>query len=169
MTKTGTTSYTFTVTYADAVAINASTLGTVNAPSNVLVTGPGFSQAAILTKLSSSRNGTPITATYRITPPGGKWAAANEGTYTIAIQSSQVADTAGNFVAPHTLGSFDFDTIAPTATLTTSSIAVGATSATFTVVYADDLELKASTINSANIQVTGPHGYKKVATLSSVT
>jgi hypothetical protein len=170
VTKTGASSYTFTITYADNIAINVSTIGKVNAPSNILVTGPGgYSQSATLVKVNSSSNGTPRSATYRITPPGGTWTTPDEGTYTIAIQSSQIADTAGNFVAPHALGTFDFDTVPPTASLTKSSIVVASNGASFTVVFSDNVELKASTIGNSNIQVTGPKGYKKLATLVSVS
>ena len=40
---------------------------------------------------------------------------------------------------------------------------------TFTVVFTDDLAVKLSTIDSADIRVTGPNGYNQLATLVSVT
>jgi hypothetical protein len=100
VTKAGATSYTFTVTYADAGGVRASTIGT----GDVRVTGPnGFSQLATLVSVNSSTNGTPRTATYRITPPGGSWGATDNGTYTISLVAGQVSDTSDNTVNAATL------------------------------------------------------------------
>jgi hypothetical protein len=97
------TSYTFTVTYADDSAVDISSLGS----SNILVTGPNsFSQSATFVSVDVNSNGTPRTATYSITPPGGAWDSADDGTYTLAVQSNQVRDPSGNAVAPGTIGTF---------------------------------------------------------------
>ena len=123
----GGTSYTFTVTYSDKVAVNVSTLGN----SNIVVTGPGgFSQDATLVSASSTTNATLVTATYRILPPGGIWSKTGNGTYTIAINAGQVTDTGGNPVAAGTLGTFTVnavpDKIAPTAKLAAANVAAAA-------------------------------------------
>jgi len=101
------TTYTFTVTYTGLVnssinaPINTSTLGN----NNILVTGPnGFSQLA--TFVSFTTSGASRIATYTITPPGGIWSFNSNGTYNIAVQPNQVADTNGVFVHMGTIGNF---------------------------------------------------------------
>ncbi len=91
----GQTSYQFTIQFTDNVAINVATLD----GSDVTVTGPNsFSQLAAFVSVSPAGNGTPRTATYQITPPGGSWDAADFGKYTIGMNAAQVLDTAGNAV-----------------------------------------------------------------------
>src|SRR5207247_149964 len=51
-------------------------------------------------------NGTPRTATYRITPPGGSWDGPDTGTYTLTLQSGQVLDTSGAPVPAGFIGAF---------------------------------------------------------------
>ena len=76
--------------------------------SDIRVTGPSnFNQAGSLVSVSSSTNGTPRTATYRIPAPGGSWDAADNGPYSVGLQSSQVADTSGNTALSETLGTFN--------------------------------------------------------------
>ena len=169
----GGTSFTFTVTYSDKVAVNVSTLGN----SNIVVTGPGgFSQDATLVSASSTTNATSVTATYRIIPRGGIWSKTGNGKYTIVINQGQVTDTGGNPMAAGTLGTFTVnavpDKIAPTATLAAANVnaaGAGATSYTFTVTYADNVEVKVSSIDSSNIVVTGPNKFRQAATLVSVS
>jgi len=88
------TTFDFSVTYADVTtAIDANTLG----DNDVLVTGPnGFSQSATLTSVVPSALGTPRTANYRITAPGGTWGRFDNGTYTVSQVADSVSDTAGN-------------------------------------------------------------------------
>src|SRR5262249_55282001 len=75
---TDTSTYLFTVTYNDNGRINAGTLGNAD----VRVTGPhGFNQLATLVAVTPPGNGSRLTATYRITPPRGKWHAEDKGTY----------------------------------------------------------------------------------------
>ena len=94
----------FTVTYADDVAVNVSTLDS----NDVLVTGPNnYSQLATYLGVDFSNNGTPRTATYQIAAPGGTWNPANNGTYNLAVQSGQVADTSGNYMPVTAIGSFN--------------------------------------------------------------
>src|SRR5262249_48764784 len=97
------TSYTLTVTYSDNVAINVSSLDS----SDVRITGPnGFNVLAAFQSVDVNTNGTPRVATYKITPPGGSWDFADNGSYTVALEASQVSDTSGNFAAAGTLGTF---------------------------------------------------------------
>ncbi|PSB68065.1 hypothetical protein C7B61_02885, partial [filamentous cyanobacterium CCP1] len=88
--------YTFTVTYSDNVAINVNSIDNFD----VRVSGPnGFNQLATLVSVNNNNNGTPLTATYQILPPGGSWDAVEAGTYTATIEPNQVSDTSGNVVA----------------------------------------------------------------------
>jgi hypothetical protein len=102
-TAKGATSYDFTITYTDDVALNASTFD----GNDVRVTGPSnFNTLASFVKADVAGNGTPRTVTYRITPPGGSWDNVDNGTYTIAIEANQVFDTTANKVAAGSLGTF---------------------------------------------------------------
>lgn len=102
----GQTIYDFTVTYADETAVDASSLG----QGDVRVTGPGsFSQVAALVSVDNSSDGTPRTATYRISAPNSVWSAADNGAYTVRLLTNQVADTLGNAAAAANLGQFTID------------------------------------------------------------
>ena len=127
VTSAGGVSHTFTVTYTDNTAVQVASLD----GSDVRVTGPnGFSQLATLASVDATADGTPRTATYRVAAPGGTWDFADNGTHTVALQSGQVRDTAGNAAPAATLGTFGVsvpapDTTAPT--VTSRSPADGAT------------------------------------------
>ncbi len=102
-TKLGTKDYRFTVTYTDNVAVNHASLNN----QDLRITGPnGFNQLAALVSVNSSSNGSPLVATYSIQAPGGTWNTIDNGTYTIAVEPSQVKDTNGNAIASQTLGTF---------------------------------------------------------------
>jgi len=103
VTTPGGTSYTFTVTYADATAIMVSTLDN----NDIRVTGPnGFNQPATFVSVDNNTNGTPRTATYSITPPGGAWAPTANGTYTVSVEPNQVFNTNGFTVPAAAIGAF---------------------------------------------------------------
>ncbi|MBS1795850.1 MAG: VCBS repeat-containing protein [Acidobacteria bacterium] len=103
VTAAGGSSYIFTVTYTDDTAINVGTIGT----GDVTVTGPnGFTATPAFVSVNNNTNGTPRTATYSFTPPGGIWDIGDNGAYTVLMQPNQVADNAGNFVGSGTIGSF---------------------------------------------------------------
>jgi hypothetical protein len=100
----GGTFYDFVVTYTDNLAVDSSTLAGA-----VRVTGPkGYSQVAALGlgSVFPPGDGTPLSATYRITPPGGTWDVADNGIYTVTLIGSKVAGTSGNLAAGRTLGTF---------------------------------------------------------------
>jgi len=106
----GGTDHTFTVTYTDNIAINVATLDS----NDIQVTGANsFSQAARFVTVNLSSNGTPRTATYSITAPGGTWDVKDNGTYTVALQANQVQDTSNIAAAAAALGSFTVDVPAP--------------------------------------------------------
>ena len=101
----GQTSYTFTITYTGAAGITPASLAgavvTVNPPSGV--GGP-----ITATVVSTVANGPTdpwgdaqsFTVTYTITPPGGSWTSADNGTYTVELGGSPVSDTDGNTIPP---------------------------------------------------------------------
>jgi hypothetical protein len=166
VTTVGDTSYAFTVTYTDNVEVRVSTLDSLD----VRVTGPhGCRQLATFDHVDINTNGTPRTATYRITPPGGSWSAGNNGVYTVTMQSKQVKDTTGNAVASGKLGTFTVDTVAPTASLKAANVTkAGGKTCTFSVTYADNLAVNAATLDNSDILVTGPNGFSQAAAFVSV-
>jgi hypothetical protein len=101
ITSASTSAYTFAVTYTDNVAINAATLGN----NNLLVTGPGYSKVATLVS-SGLINGPTIVATYSVPAPAAGWTTSSNGSYTVALQSNQVADTSGNFAPANSFANF---------------------------------------------------------------
>jgi hypothetical protein len=50
------------------------------------------------------------TLTYQITPPGGSWTSADNGTYAVDLGGAAIKDIDGNAVAQGTLGSFQVET-----------------------------------------------------------
>ncbi|WP_088888904.1 NPCBM/NEW2 domain-containing protein [Leptolyngbya ohadii] len=98
------TPYTFTVTYADNTAVNASTVSN----GDIRVTGPnGYSQLAELVSVTPPGNGSPLTATYQITAPDGIWNWNDRGTYAVTLLAGAVRDTLNNTItADVALGSF---------------------------------------------------------------
>ncbi len=114
--------YTFTVTYADDTAIALSSL----AGAVVDVSPPGGAAPITASVVSTSPMG-PTDAlgdahgflvSYEITPPGGTWSAADNGTYTVNLLGTPVTDVSGNAVAQSTLGSFSVNIVASQATAT---------------------------------------------------
>jgi len=99
----GATSYTFSVTYSDDVAIKVSTLNT----GDVTVSGPnGFTATPTFLGVNDNSDGTPRVATYSFTPPGGTWDTADDGTYSVSVVGGQVTDNVGNAVKAGQVGSF---------------------------------------------------------------
>jgi VCBS repeat-containing protein/probable HAF family extracellular repeat protein len=95
--------YQFSVTYSDDVAISVASLD----DADIRVTGPnGFDTPAIFLSVDTPTDGQVRTATYRIAAPGGEWDGADNGTYTLSMQSGQVTDTDGNAVPALPLGAF---------------------------------------------------------------
>jgi hypothetical protein len=103
VTTDGGTTYSFTVSFSDNVAIDSTSID----GSDIRVTGPGgFDQRATLVGVTPAGNGASRTATYQITASGGAWDTTDNGTYTIGLEANQVIDTAGNPVGAASLGSF---------------------------------------------------------------
>lgn len=103
VTAAGATTYDFTVTYSDNEAIATTTLD----DTDIQVTGPdGFDQTATLVSVDDSTDGSPRTATYQITTPGGTWDETDNGTYSIALNGNEVSDVNGNDAIATPLGNF---------------------------------------------------------------
>lgn len=93
----------FTVIYSDNVAVNFASADN----QDIRVTGPnGFNQLATLVGITPATSTTPLTAVYRLAGPAGFWDRRDNGTYTISLQTNQISDATGNFVAAGTLGTF---------------------------------------------------------------
>ena len=112
----GVSDATISVIYADGIAVSVATIDA----NDIMVTGPnGYSQNADLVNVDDPNDGTPRTATYRVTASGSEWLQADNGTYQIAMVANQVSDTFGLFAVAGTLGSFDVVTaVDDTATIT---------------------------------------------------
>jgi hypothetical protein len=97
----GLTSYSFTVTFSDNSAIDATTLGN----NDLTVTDPNGYQH-LVTLVSTNGSGGLVTATYAVAAPGGGWSSAADGSYLIGVRPNQVADTFGNFLSSGPLATF---------------------------------------------------------------
>lgn len=111
----GGTSHTFTVTYADNIALSGASLDS----RDIRITNAnGVEQ--FVTLLNATTNGDrTITATYQIGAPGGAWDNTDNGTYQVTLRGNQVSDTSNNFAPETNLGTFQVnvaqasDTFAP--------------------------------------------------------
>ena len=105
ITTAGDTNQTFTVTFSDDNAIDVSSLDS----SDIVVNSPGGNIATKFVSATPTDNGTPRTATYSFTPPGGSWDVEDNGNYTVSLQAEQVKDALGNFANTSNLGTFSVD------------------------------------------------------------
>ena len=97
ITTAGDADYSFTVSYADASGVDGTTFDL----NDVVVIGPN----GALSVIGATDNGDG-TATYTVSAPGGGWAIADNGTYTVTLHAGEVADNVGNSVSELALGSF---------------------------------------------------------------
>ncbi|HKB05521.1 MAG TPA: Calx-beta domain-containing protein, partial [Gemmataceae bacterium] len=105
VTTAGATSHPVTIILLDDTGIDVDTV--INNQSAIRVTGPnGFNVPAAYVGIDNPTDGTPRTATFAFTPPGGSWDATDRGTYALLVQGNQIADTGGTFVPAGTIGSF---------------------------------------------------------------
>ena len=103
ITSGGGSTYSFTITYNDNVAMNAASVDS----SDIRVTGlNGYDQVATFVSMNTGGNGSPRTATYRISAPGGTWDSTDNGSYSLSMRPNQVTDTSGNSVLEGMLASF---------------------------------------------------------------
>jgi hypothetical protein len=110
----GQTSYSFTVTYYSGVGLPSG----ATAGATVAVTPPGSVGgpiSATVTNVSASMadpwgDSQTVTVTYTITPPGGSWSSADNGTYAISLGGSPITDADGDTVPTGPLGDFLVET-----------------------------------------------------------
>jgi hypothetical protein len=166
ITSAGGSTYTFTVTYTDNVAVAAGTIGAAD----VTVARAG-GPALTVTNATTSGSGGTVNATYTVAAPGGSWDATENGTYAITVLAGSVEDAAGNDVAQKA-GSFQVNipdlstptaTVAPIAAVTTA----GTTATQVTVTYADNQAINAATIDSTDLTVVQDGGGPLAVTLVS--
>ncbi|WP_445247359.1 FG-GAP-like repeat-containing protein, partial [Microcoleus sp. OTE_8_concoct_300] len=110
ITTAGGISQALTVTFSDSSGVDVSSLDN----SDVVVNWSGGAIPATFVSVDTNSNGTPRTATYSFTPPGGSWDNADNGTYTVNLQASQVKDAVGNLSATSSLGTFGVAIPTPT-------------------------------------------------------
>ncbi len=172
-TSLGATTYTFTVNYLDPFVLNSGKLGN----NNIMVTGPnGFYELATFISAGSpyidSNNYQHTVATYRITPPSGAWTASANGTYTIILLPDQPLDSSGAYAQTGAIGTFIVDVTNPVAMAVVPNItssSAGASSTSFTVTYFDPYGIDITTLNSFEVQVTGPNNYSQYAAVTLAT
>jgi GH25 family lysozyme M1 (1,4-beta-N-acetylmuramidase) len=100
----GSPTFDFTVTYTDAVAVNAATFD----DADVTVTGPNaFSQPARFVSATPAGSATSLVVTYRIDAPAGVWNLFANGTYTVTQNPGQVADPTNHARPAGPMGTFD--------------------------------------------------------------
>ncbi len=165
----GETTYRFTVTYADPDGIDPATFD----GGDVIVNGPlGFTTGVTFIGADRLTRGTPRTATYEFTAPGGFLDAADNGGYQVVIQPNQVSDGRGAFVPSSTAGNFtiNIDSSKPLVSqINIASIRNQIAALTFSVTYADDVSINISTLDDLDIRIAGPGGFNRRATLIGVS
>lgn len=128
---------TIVITFADQTAIDVSTIDA----SDISVTGPAGGLTVTSVAVAPAGNGSPRTATYTFTAPGGTWDDADNGTYTVALAADAVRATNGLAVAAAAdLATFavSLDTTAPGTEITSAPAdPSNATSASFTFTGSD--------------------------------
>ncbi|HWE03189.1 MAG TPA: hypothetical protein VG326_12335 [Tepidisphaeraceae bacterium] len=168
VTSAGGSSETVTVVYVDNIAVKVATIGA----GNIAVTGPGGTTLNVASfAVAPNSNAKTITATYKVTPPGGAWTAGGDGPYTVAL-TGQVTDTSGNVAtaAPRTF-TVDTHSASPVAAVTAPNIAAATFNPeTITVLYTDsEAAINASTIGSLNVGAVGPGNASLSVSLASVS
>ncbi len=121
LTVGGSPSHPCSVTYTDATAVRLSSLDAAD----LAVTGPnGLVGTVEFIGADLPADGTPITATYSITAPGGTWDAADNGTYEIQLAEDEVTDAGNNGVSATPLGSFAVNIPSSTLALVVEPVAL---------------------------------------------
>jgi uncharacterized delta-60 repeat protein len=166
ITAPGGTTEAVTAVYTDTLGVDTSTIQ----PSNITVTGPHG--ALTVASASFTGSGKTVTATYLVDAPGGAWATAANGSYSVSLAALSVQDTSGNGVAAasttFTVNATVIDTTPPAVAITAPSLtAASLLPERIVVVYTDPAGVDASTIRPSNLTVTGPDGALTVASVSN--
>lgn len=156
VTTAGNMVYTLTVTYEDPDGV---VFGTLDG-NDLRVSGPdGFDQPAAFVSAAPAGDGSPITAVYHLIPPGGSWSILDNGTYTVSLQSGQIADGIANVSLAAAVGNFRVDIPNPGGPIvthvTTPNVNVsGGTVYTLTVTYEDSDMVKFGSLDGNDLQVS---------------
>lgn len=146
--------YTFNVTYADNVGINQATVDR----DDVSVTGPGGALTVTSTQTLPAGNGTDLTVTYFVTPPGNSWDGTDNGTYAITVNAGAVTDTSGNGVggaaAAFNVNLNAPDVVGPRATITAPDVGAPGDTYAVNVQWQDDGAVRVASIDANDILVT---------------
>jgi hypothetical protein len=94
--------YQLVVTYSHPSGINLATVDS----NDVVVTGPNLNQPMQLIKAKPRKNGTIVTATYRLAAPGGTWDSSENAVYTATLQAGAVTATDGTATVTGTITNF---------------------------------------------------------------
>ena len=101
--------YEFSVTYTDGESgVDVSTFSS----GDLQVVGVGtngYTNLAVHAGSDNDADGSPRTAFYRVTPPGGSWSEDDNGVYQVTLRDAAVMDVAGNATTGTLLGSFLVD------------------------------------------------------------
>jgi len=146
------------VTYSADAPIDQSTITTAN----ITVNGPGGPLQVVNVSVSQQGgSNNSITANYTVAAPSGGWTAADNGLYTVLVQSDQVAVSGGGTAAP-AQGQFRvsvLDSNPPTSQITAPDVTtVGASTYQFSIKFSDDVAVDPAWADVDNVQVLDPHG-----------
>src|SRR3954469_2559665 len=93
----------FTVTYRDLDGIDPTSITN----RNLKVSGPnGYARWARAESSFADANGTVRVVRYKISSPGPRWTATNNGVYSVVLYGVGISDLLGNFADFKKLGSF---------------------------------------------------------------
>jgi len=157
------------VPFTDADGVDVFTLD----GDDLRVTGPkGFVGSASFIGLEGDTgNGSPRTAVYQLTAPGGGWNSDDNGVYTVWLNDGEVADENGQSAKGGSFGRFMVgiaDTVAPAAVATAEDvIQYGRAYVDIAVTYSDNVAVDVSDIGGGDLRVTGPGGFDAVANFVS--
>jgi hypothetical protein len=116
--------YTFSLTFTDNVAVSAVTLGGALVEVQASGGAPVVATMTTTTAVGSTDatgNAREFVVKFQITPPGGAWAAADNGTYNVILAGTPVTDLAGNDDPAGAVGTFSVQI----ATASSSAVFVG--------------------------------------------
>lgn len=151
------------VRFVDDSAVDIATVG----QGDVLVTGPDNAEyLARFVSVDQPTSGGIRVATYRIA--GESDFDLPDGLYELAIPASQVKDVFGNTLEAGTR--LKVDTAKPAGEATANDVTTeAAPTHRFTVTYTDNEGIDVSTLDAADLIVTGPGGFSQPATFISVS
>lgn len=99
----GAQTYDFTVRYTDETGVDATTTG----DDDIIVTGPNGFSAPAMRVAPSPASGSPLDITYRISAPSDGFDAADNGTYTVSVNTDSVRNIDGIALTSGAIGVFD--------------------------------------------------------------